>query len=74
MLIHLVGSISDGLFAEWLLQLGNEKAQCHLETGMIQLPQYFFNIVTSTNELINMMFPNIRNNFKSQKWLCERTI
>lgn len=35
MRIHLGGNTSDGLFVEWLLQLGNGKLQSHLEIGMI---------------------------------------
>ena len=40
-------------------------------SGRIQLA---FNLVTSKNELVEKVIPNILTNYKNHKWLSERAI
>ena len=44
------------------------------DKGNISLNNSFCTTVSSVHELIQKIFPNINNNFMSDKWLCERSI
>jgi len=56
-----------------LLDIGNEKNESFENSQFIKLPKNFCNIVNS-NALIESVFLNIRDNYSSHQWFCERAI
>ena len=75
MRVHLAGDDDGaGTFSEILLKLGNGKLMPDPQTELIQLQNNFCTLVTTLDELINEVFPNIQSNNKNQDWLCERAI
>ena len=69
MRVRLQNDDSGQTFSDQLLAIGNEKLPVDSISGRIQLPADFCNLVTSKNELIKKVFPNILNNYKNNKWL-----
>lgn len=55
-------------FANQLLQIGNGKMPMDVSTQCITLSQNFCT-VTTVDELINKVFPNISKNYKCHQWL-----
>ena len=74
MRVHLAGDASANLFAGQLLTLGNGRMQPDPQTGLIQFPSDFCNLVKTASDLKNAVFPNIQTNFRKPQWLCERAI
>jgi len=73
MRVHLTGDSSAAVFSEQLLILSDGKAPQHPNTGLIQFPHNFCNIVCSVDELKANVFPDIHN-YRRHEWLCERAI
>ena len=69
MRVQLQGNANAGQFARQLLTLGNGQV-----TELIRFPDGFCNIVDSMEVLKNSVLPNIQEQFKDPKRLCERAI
>ena len=65
---------SGEIFLDQLLAIGNRKLPVDSISGHIQLPPEFCNLVTSKNNLVEKVFPNILTNYKNHKWLSKWAI
>ena len=74
MRVRLQNDDSGQTFSNQLLAIGNGKISVDSISGRIQIPSEFFNLVTSKNELVEKVFPNILTNYKNHKWLSEQAI
>ncbi|KIH46987.1 hypothetical protein ANCDUO_22957 [Ancylostoma duodenale] len=74
MRVHLRGDECAHSFAEQLLRLGDGKFPVDPDTELISFPSNFCNVVASLDELVDMVFLNIRENFRNHQWLCDRAI
>jgi hypothetical protein len=62
MRVHLTGVASAGIFSKQLMMFGDGKAPQDPNTGLIQFPCNFCNIVCSVDELKADVFPDIHHN------------
>ncbi|KIH67553.1 hypothetical protein ANCDUO_02114 [Ancylostoma duodenale] len=74
MRVHLRGDDCAQVFAEQLLRLGDGKFPVDPDTDLISFPPDFCNTVASPEELVNKVFSDICENFRSHQWLCDRAI
>lgn len=74
MRVHLTGDISAGIFALWLLTLGDGKLALDPQTGQIQFPNNFCNLATSIDDLKVKVYPDIQAHYNDHQWLRERAI
>jgi len=65
--VHLTGDASAGIFSEQIVILGDGKAPQHPNTGLVQFPRIFCNILCSVDELKANMFPDIHHNFRQHE-------
>ena len=61
-------------FSEQFLDIGNGKIQLYEDTQYIRLPENFFIMVATKDELIKSIFPDLRHNHANRAWLRERAI
>ena len=74
MSVRLQNDHSGETFSDQLLTIGNRIFPVDSISGHIQLTPEFCNLVTSKNDLVKKVFPNILTNYKNHRWLSERAI
>lgn len=74
MRIQLQNDISATRFSEQLLDIGNGKIPHIPNSQLIALPTDFCTIKATKNELIESIFPNIRQRYLDHEWVSERAI
>ena len=74
MRVALLNDPSAEIFSKQLLNIGNGSVPVDRTNGLISFPPNFCNFVSTKNELINEVFPNIILNHKNHNWLSERAI
>jgi ATP-dependent DNA helicase PIF1 len=74
MRVRVHGDASQGTFAKQLLDLGNGNAPVDPLTGIVSFPPDFCCMVRSTEELQEIVFPNIELHLTDHQWLRERAI
>lgn len=65
---------SGEVFSKQLLNIGNGKIPVESLSGYFKLPANFCHFTESKTELIEMVFPNIAQNYNNHVWLSERVI
>ncbi|XP_047514655.1 ATP-dependent DNA helicase PIF1-like [Pieris napi] len=74
MRVELSRDETTGQFAKILLQIGEGTYPTDQTTGLIELNSDFCNIVTTEDELIDKIYPNIIQNYTNAEWLFQRAI
>jgi PIF1 helicase. len=74
MRVELLHDLSAQDFSNQLLTIGNGCVPDDESSGLISFLRNVFNFVSSKDELINKVFPNVIHNNKNLKWLTQRSI
>ena len=67
MSVRLQNDHSSEIFSDKLPTIGNGKLPGDSISGRIKLPPEFCNLLTSKNNLLEKVFPNILTNYKNKK-------
>lgn len=70
----LANYMDAALFDAQLLQIGDGRVPVDEQSGEIMLPDELGTIVTTPEELCDVIYPNIAENVTNNDWLCERAI
>ena len=71
MRVHLHDDSGAGRFADLLLEVGSGTLTPESDDGEVRLPIGFGNLVTTGEELMNKVYPNLSHHYKDTKWLCK---
>lgn len=74
MRVELQEDQSGEVFSNQLLDIGNGNIAVDTSSGYITFPTNFCNFCESKTELMEMVFPNIAQNYVNHDWLSERVI
>lgn len=74
MRVELQEDQSGEVFSKQLLDIGNGNIAVDTSSGYITFPTNFCNFCESKIELMEMVFPNIAQNYVNHVWLSERVI
>ncbi|XP_055614537.1 uncharacterized protein LOC129760881, partial [Uranotaenia lowii] len=74
MRVALQNDSSAEIFSKQLLTIGNGEVPVDVSTGLISFPQSFCSFVSTKEELIANVFPNIVQNHVNHDWLSSRAI
>ncbi|XP_075437913.1 LOW QUALITY PROTEIN: uncharacterized protein LOC142476424 [Ascaphus truei] len=74
MRVQLHGHSNEQLFAHTLLQIGEGTLPTDFTSGEIAFPTHFCHMMTSIEDLIHHVYPNLLHNYTNHQWLCERAI
>lgn len=74
MRVELQQDSSGAAFSKQLLDIGDGKIPVDTSSGYISFPANFCQFTESKSQLIDMVFPNIAQNYKNHVWLSERVI
>ena len=74
MRVHLRAEAGAEAFCRTLLSIGNGTYPMDPRTSNIRLSTDFCSLVSTIEELIERVFPDLNTNFNDKQWLCERAI
>ncbi|GBP59680.1 hypothetical protein EVAR_39837_1 [Eumeta japonica] len=74
MRVTLLNNPSAEDFYKQLLTIGNGRVPVDKSSGLISFPPNFCHLVSSKDELIENVFPNMIDTHKNKEWLSERAI
>ena len=73
MRVHLRGDTQAGMFAEYLLSIGDGTYPLTELPSVITIPE-FISCTTTLDEMKGKIYPNLQEHAQDEKWLSERAI
>ena len=74
MRVHLHNDTNAANFAALLLRIGDGQLPYMDEPHSIEIPEDLGSTTTTTRQLIDTVYPNLKDNFNNVSWLRERAI